>query len=351
MGMLTRTLLGTCLSLGALLAVFSSSAQAATTLRIAHFLPSVSNIQKNVLEPWCAELQTRSEDELRCQIYPSMQLGGTPAQLADMARNGVVDIAWTALGYSAGRFPRSETLELPFMLPAGGVTANRIIWEFTQRYAQDDFKEYKVLAVHTDGGTAFHTRNTPIRGAGDMKGLRMRASTRMASQVIDALGGAPVSMPPAQIADTLSKGVIDGAALSWEVVLPAKLDEVTRFHSDTRADQTSPTITVLALLMNKRRYDRLPDEQKQVLDALSGAALSQRAGVAWDKAIAEARQTVASDPTQTLVTLDDAAHDAMRQATQPIVDRWANSTEGGIDRPALITGLQGIVAEQAPELK
>ena len=53
---------------------------------------------------------------MKCQIYPSMQLGGTPPQLYDQVKDGVVDVIWTLPGYTAGRFPLVEVFELPFMM-------------------------------------------------------------------------------------------------------------------------------------------------------------------------------------------------------------------------------------------
>ncbi|MCH4813711.1 TRAP transporter substrate-binding protein [Vreelandella neptunia] len=326
-------------------------AHATTTLRIMHFLPAMSNAQQHVIEPWCEDLETRSEGELRCQIYPSMQLGGTPAQLADTVRNGVVDIAWTALGYSAGRFPRSEALELPFVLPSGGVEASRIAWQFTQDHAAEDFRDYKLLAVHSDGGSVFHTRETPINNLADMNDLRLRASTRMASNLIEELGASAVSMPPAQIADTLAKGVIDGAAAAWEVVPPTKLNEVTFYHTETADDQATPTVTALALLMNQRSYDRLPDDAREVLDSLSGEVLSERFGKAWDDAIDEAKSGVEADPEHTVITLDDAAWHSMEEVTRSLATNWMADSSGGIDRRTLAESLSVIVEEQAPELR
>ena len=49
-----------------------------------------------------------------------MQLGGAPPQLFDQARDGVVDIVWTLPGYTAGRFPRLEVFELPFVATRSG---------------------------------------------------------------------------------------------------------------------------------------------------------------------------------------------------------------------------------------
>ncbi|MCM2973319.1 TRAP transporter substrate-binding protein [Larsenimonas suaedae] len=340
-------LLGVGLALGAA----SPSASAVTTLRITHFLPAVASVQRQVLDPWCDELEARSGHEIRCQIYPSMQLGGIPSQLPDMVRNGVVDIAWTALGYSAGRFPRSEALELPFMLPAGGDEGSRIAWAFTQGPARKDFADYHVLAVHSDGGAVFHSRDTLIYDAADMAGLKLRAPTRMASRMIDALGASAVSMPPAQIADTLAKGVINGASAGWEVVPPTKLDEVTRYHTEPAAHQATPTVTVLAFLMNKQSYERLPDKARAALDALSGEGLSRRFGKAWDDAIVRVRAKVKNDPDQTVITLDDAAYNGMRDASRSVTEDWMASREGGVDRAALVRALEALVEQKEPALE
>src|SRR5699024_4324247 len=214
------------------LGMSSVQAQATVTRRFEQFLPAYSNAHKDVIEPWCEDINEASDGRIECEIYPSMQLGGEPSQLADLVRSGVVDVVWTALGYSPGRFPRSEALELPFMLPAGGETASRIVWDFAQSYAKEDFKDYKVLAVYSDGGGTIHTTDKAVHDLDDMKGLRIRASTRMASKLLQSLNATPVSMPPSQIADTLSKGVIDGALAVWEVVPPTKLDETTFHHTE-----------------------------------------------------------------------------------------------------------------------
>ena len=66
---------------------------------------------------------------MKCQIYPSMQLGGTPPQLYDQVKDGVVDVIWTLPGYTAGRFPLVEVFELPFMMrePEG---TSKALWEY-----------------------------------------------------------------------------------------------------------------------------------------------------------------------------------------------------------------------------
>ena len=73
-------------------------------LKVHHMLPPTSNPQVHMIQPWCDKINKESNDRLKCQIYPAMQLGGTPPQLFDQVRDGVVDIVWTVPTYSAGRF-------------------------------------------------------------------------------------------------------------------------------------------------------------------------------------------------------------------------------------------------------
>ncbi|AOE85304.1 TRAP transporter substrate-binding protein [Pseudomonas sp. TCU-HL1] len=313
------------------------------TLKVAHFLPANSNAQHNIIEPWCQQLSDESAGRIKCQLYPSMQLGGTPAKLADMARNGVADIVWTAPAYSAGKFPRIEAMELPFMLPAGARASNPIIWQYYEQYARDDFKGYKVLSVHGDGGMDIHTRGKAVARLEDLKDLKLRASSRTAAKLVEALGATPVSMPPAQMTEAISKGVVDGALASWEVVPPTKLDEVTDHHSAIPAGQPAFSYTVLAMLMNERKFNSLPEDLRVILERNSGPALNERFASAWDLFLDKAR---AATPTEQMVTIDASAYGAMKQAAAPVADAWAAAvTEKGLNGQALLDGARALSSQ------
>jgi TRAP-type C4-dicarboxylate transport system substrate-binding protein len=68
------------------------------TLKVHHFLPPGSTAHAKFIVPWCDKVAKESAGRLKCQIYPSMQLGGTPQQLFDQAKDGVADIVWTVPG-------------------------------------------------------------------------------------------------------------------------------------------------------------------------------------------------------------------------------------------------------------
>ena len=325
------------------LSLAAGSAHAQTvTLKVSHFLPAVSNFQRGVLEPWCDRINKGSQNRLKCQIYPSMQLGGTPAQLVDQVKNGVADIVWTAPGYSAGRFPIIETLEVPFSVPAGGLSGSRTMWEFYEKYAQKDFEAYKVLAVFSGGGQVFSTANRPMLSVSDFKNEKLRIATRISANMLKEFGGTPVNVPASQIAESISKGVVDGAMAPWELVPAAKVDEVTKFHTETQPGQLALTLNSLVILMSQEKYDSLSPELKAVIDKESGISLVEAAGKAWDVAIDQARKKVLGEK-HSLQEISDNNYAEMRKAAAPIEAEWTKNYKGsGSNGADLVAGLRAI---------
>jgi len=98
------------------------------TLKVHHFLPASSFAQTLFIQPWCDRIAKESNNKMKCQIYPSMQLGGSPPQLFEQARDGVADVVWTLPGYTAGRFPSVEVFEMPFMMQSPEATS-KAVWD------------------------------------------------------------------------------------------------------------------------------------------------------------------------------------------------------------------------------
>ncbi|MCL7462135.1 TRAP transporter substrate-binding protein [Pseudomonas sp. NW5] len=337
------------LKLAALVAAIgcASSLQAAETytLKFGHFLPSTSYQHTQMFEPWCAKLKDESAGRLQCQIYPSMQLGGTPAKLADMVRNGVADIVWTAPSYSPGKFPRIEVLEQPFLMPYGSRNSDPIIWNFYQQYAKDDFKGYKVLSMHGDGGMGFHTRSKAVTSLDDLKGMKLRASNRASSLLVESLGAAPVSMPPPQMTESLSKGVIDGVLFTWSTIRDVKIDEVTRYHSASPEGAPALSNTVLTMLMNPKKFDSLPKDLQEIIERNSGDALNDLISGVWDQ---QMDASIKATPAEQIVPISADNYAAMQKAAEPVAQNWVKEVSAkGIDGAALLQGARDLATAQA----
>ena len=320
--------------IGAMAVALPAAAQE-VTFKIAHFLPSAAPTQQKVLQPWCDEMGQLSAGRIKCQFYPAMQLGGTPGQLVDQAKNGVADIVWTGPGYSAGRFPAIEAFELPFMVK-DSTSSSKALWKFYQQNAQQEFAAYKVLAFHTDGGQAVHTASKQVVGLTGFSGLKLRTSTRVGAKTLAALGGQPVAMPPAQVTEAIAKGVVDGSLGAWELVFPTKLSEVTKFHLQPDAGVAYPTATVLTVLMNKAKYDGLPADLKAIVDKTTGEVMVGKFGAMFDEVAADTKKRIAAQGNK-ITTLSATQVAAMKQATASVEDEWAKQVgEKGVDGKKLI---------------
>lgn len=302
-------------------------------LKVHHFLPTTSTIHAKVLVPWCEKIQKESDGELKCRIYPAMQLGGTPAQLYDQVKDGVVDIAWIVPGYSAGRFPAIEVFELPFMMQSAEATS-KALWDYVAENKVAEFDDVHLLATHVHGPGYFHMINQPITRRADLQGLKIRAPTRETTKLIGLLGATPVGMPVPQVPEALAKGVIDGTIVPYEIVPAIKANELTHFHSETDPSEPAIYTTTFVLAMNKDRYNKLSAKQKAVLDANSGLELSGWIGKVFSEADAVGRASV--DPASINV-IPASELKQWQELAQPITDEWVEEmNHRGMDGKALL---------------
>src|SRR3546814_14402062 len=92
-----------------------------------------------------------------------------------------------------------------------------------------------------------------------------------------------IGMPVPAVPESLARGVIDGAALPYEVALPLKIHELTTSHTEIGGQHGLYT-AVFLFTMNKARYEALPADLRAVIDANSGIALAKQIGRVWDEA-------------------------------------------------------------------
>lgn len=315
------------------------------TLRLHHFLPAVSNVHRHFLQPWAQKVATESQNRLRVQIFPSMQLGGAPPQLFDQARDGVVDIVWTLPGNTPGRFPRIEVFELPFVANQKGVPNAKAIQEFSETHLREEFREVHPICIWGHDGGLIHARRE-VRTMEDLRGLKLRFPSRMNGEALRALGAAPIGMPIPQVPEALSQGAIDGAVVPWEVVPSIRLQELVRNHTEIPG---SPTlyIATFVLAMNKAKYEGLPADLKRVLDANSGLVAAEMAGKVWDEQ-GPVVEALVRRRGNTVIELSAEEKARWMRTTQPVVDGWvAAMRDRGIDGAKLLEDAKALLAKHA----
>lgn len=328
--------------------LFAAAAQAETiTLKVAHFLPPSAPGHKDFIVPWCDKVEQESEGELKCEIYPAMQLGGTPPQLFNQARDGIADIVWTLPGYTAGRFPVTEVFELPFITTTH-VPSSKAMWDFVQDNAMDEYRGVKLIGTWVNGANQLHMRNKPVESLEDLKGLKVRAPSRLGNRILDNLGATAVGMPVPQMAESLSKGVIDGALVPWEVLPATKAHELTKYHVETEPGQAMTTATMI-YVMNENRYNSLPDHLKEVIDNNSGRETSGWIASRYEQAD-EAGKQAALERGNEVIVLSAEETARWAEVTEPVIDGWIEEIgKRGKDGQAMVQQVRDLVQKYTAE--
>lgn len=339
-----RTVLST-LAAGAFALSSVPSFAQEVTLRLHQFLPPVATVPAKILKPWGERLAAASNGRIKIEHFDAMSLGGRPSDLIDQARDGVVDMSMTLVGYTPGRFPRTEVFELPFMM-TDPVATSLAYWDMVEKdFQSNEYADVKVLGAWVHGPGLIHTKDG-VSKLEDMQGKTLRGPTRVINDLLSELGATPVGLPLPGVPEALSKGVVNGTVIPWEVTPSIRLAELVTNHTEFGSKEALYTATVV-LVMNKQKYEALPDDLRAILDAESGAKLSEFASeimFEYDKP----GRDIAVAAGNNIVVLDDAEVDRWKAASAPVVARWiAEVGQQGIDGAALIEQAKALIVEKS----
>ena len=294
------------------------------TLKLHQMLPPQATIPAHALKPWAEKVEKESGGRIKVDEYDAMALGGKPPELFDQAKDGVVDIVWTVIGYTPGRFPATEAFELPFIMTNGEATS-KAFQEYCEQYCKDEFKDVKVIAWHAHGPGLIHTKE-PVNKLEDMKGLKLRGGSRVINQMLEKLGATPVGMPVPAVSEALSKGVIDGTTIPWEVTVPLKVSELVHNHTGFSGTHGLYTQTFV-VAMNKNAYNNLPDDLKKVIDDNSGIETAAMFGRAMDDGD-KVGLAIAKKLGNNIITLDEAETQRWKDTAEPLIQNWIDEMNG-----------------------
>ena len=219
--------------------------------------------------------------------------------------------------------------------------ASSAFWQMFEKHMKDtEFKDVHILGTWVHGPGMIHV-NKEVHTPEDMEGLKIRGGSRLVNSLLEKIGSTPVGMPVPAVPEGLSKGVIDGTTIPWEVTSSLKVSELVDYHTEFEGSSLYTLTFVLA--MNKDRYESLPDDLKKVVDDNSGLAFSIFAGGTQSDSDGPARQ-LAVDRGNTLITVSGDGVQAWRDVAQPVYDEWvADMNDKGIDGQALIDEARGLM--------
>lgn len=306
-----------CLSLISLLFLVNpySSQGKSIELRFSNFFPPA---HKNsiIADQWCKEVEKRTNGRVKITYFAGNTL--TPAaQTYDSVMKGIADIGESVLGYTAGRFPMMETIDMPLGYKSGYI-ATKMINAYYKRFKPKELDGVKVLYLHAHGPGILFTK-TPVNKLEDLKGMKIRG-TGFSAKTAKALGAAPVAMPQPDSYDALRTGVVDGILNPIEAMKGWKIGEVVKY---TIENYGTAYTTSFFVVMNKEKWNALPKDIQQIIEKINEEWIEKQ-GMLWDEIDKEGRAFMIQKKNQ-FIKLSKEEESRWIAKVRPILDEHVQS--------------------------
>jgi len=295
-------------------------------LKVSHYVPPAHTIHRE-LTRWAEDLGQKSGGRLKLTLFPSSQMGPLPRQF-DLARTGVADIAFFIHGALPGRFPATEVSHLPYAFnrkvngesQALNITDASVILTSLSPLLEKEHEGTRILYMLASPTIGLYMHKNTARSPKDLNGLRLRHNGYITSAMVSAWGGSPVAMPPSELADALDKGTLDGMMFNFEAAQAFQLAKSLKSVTVLNASAAS-----FAVVMNKAKYDSLPEDLRRLIDETTGVEAARRVGAMFDEAEATGRKYLESNGVEIIVPTKAEA-EAFEALAGPLADTLVNST-------------------------
>jgi TRAP-type C4-dicarboxylate transport system substrate-binding protein len=295
-------------------------ARAEDRLKWAVFTPDSEVTFRTVMKPFAETVARETDNAVVFDLFPNGALGRNPGQQPQMIIDGVADVAWVVPSYSPGRFPDTEVLELPGIfrdLRESSLVATRL----NQHKALHDYGDFYVIGMWGTAPYSIHT-NFPVNSIADLKGKTIRASSKNESAALRAFGAVPIGMPVTEIPEAISRGTISGTTSHLAPFFDFGLDRVTNNHFFIGLG-----VVPLAILLNRKKFEALPDAARTVIERNAGDALTKT----WIESItsynAANLKKLESNPKNKVVFPSQAELDTAQKLLAPVRDEWVAASE------------------------
>ncbi|MDW8469736.1 MAG: hypothetical protein RML56_12945 [Burkholderiales bacterium] len=211
----------------------AATAAAQTELKFSTYVPPTHGFVVDVLEPLGKEIEKLSGGKATVRVFAGNSPFGKVENQADQVKQGVVDLGFGLNGIPGGRYLRTSIMELPFVAESAE-SASKALWAMLPGALAEDWKEFKVVALHCHNPGLFHTRAKPLKTLEDVKGLRMRAPEPADAGAAFAPRGDAGRHAAGTGIENLEKGVIDGAVFPWDAIRGFRLEGLLKHHLDAR---------------------------------------------------------------------------------------------------------------------
>jgi TRAP-type C4-dicarboxylate transport system substrate-binding protein len=267
------------------------------------------------VKPFVEAVNREGKGLIEIEVYFSGALGRVQRELPRQVLGGVADIAFIVPGQNPELFTDNAVIELP------GVY--RDVREATLAHtrlaaagALSGYQDFFVIGAY---GTApeIITSRKPLNALADLKGQKIRVNNATEGKALAGLGAAPTLLAFNETSPAIAAGTIDGAAVAAAQLFDVGFGSLTTNHY-----LLDISAAPLALVMNRKVFESLPAEARELIVKHSGEWTAQRyieSYVAFEKAV---KEQIKTDPRRNVVAPSSGDRDLARKAFAEVVDAW-----------------------------
>ncbi|MCI8992515.1 MAG: TRAP transporter substrate-binding protein [Eubacterium sp.] len=282
------------------------------------------------LNDWKKIVEEKSQGKLILNINHGGTLAG-PKDTYDYVLNGTADIGWGLQSFYADVFPVSEVFSLPMIDIDNAIQGSTAIWNFYKStdYMDAEYENFHVLLLHTNCQSPISFVGDKIETVEDLASLQCRANAGPPTTFAQNLGMTPVSIAITELYQALQTGACESVMTDWHAISSFKLNEVCKNFLDENLG-----VSTYFMVMNKDKYESLPEDLQKILDAASEEAIA--ATDAWQRYEDTVRDTITSANPDAIYTFSDEEHDKLKAVADETIQQWIESMNGkGYDGQAI----------------
>lgn len=321
-------------------------ASAETELTFNIFFPQ-THFAWPVFQAWAEDISDATDGEVR-MVFPPQSVAPPPG-IVDAVRNGVADGGFIFNGFVGQQYPGTMLTQMPFVDLGDSETMSVAFWEtYEENFADiEDVRGIEMVSGFHLGPTYLcSTTNEPITTLEELQGRRIWALPGTIADTLAAMDLAITASPAVQLQELTSRNTVDAhLGVTMETIVAFGVAPYTQSCLDMSPALQSASFSIF---FNQRTWDRLPEEHRTAIEALSGTVLAARLGTATDAADDAARAQLEAMGV-TFAPIDDGLLAAMREASTGVAQVWAEAVEAayGLDGMALIEETRARVTEAA----
>ena len=316
-------------------AMWAGNTANAVTLKLAVFIPPKSVSGSRVLTPIANMIEKESKGDLKIKIFYGGQLGRSPRKQYELVTNGIADMSYIVDIYMSGQFPDTSIFELPYNIRQG-TEGSLARWRMYEAGHLRGYQDVKAVGLGMSEPGGIHTRK-PMKSLADIKGMKIRATGRVATAYLKQYGAIPVGMPVTKVTEAIDRGVLDGLMQSWVGLVTFRTHNVVKYHYEAPVGALT-----FSIVLNKKKWSKLSASQQALIDKYGGEFMARKAGNAFDTLGHQRKTKHQKDADRTFISLSGTELKKARADVQPIYDEWVKNTPNGQKK---LDALQSILAD------